>query len=717
MSKYYLYFLLLSSLFLACQNQKQGEDFEEKYQNIRVGYPNDDPYRDTSAIRLYGRVIPDTFHRLETPSALQNKWIRNQQSLTQNYFKNLPFRDGIKKRLEELWDYETYSSPQRKGPYYFFYKKSSKENREVLYRRAGVAGNLELVLDPNGLSKEAYIPNSESISSDGTYLAYQVKEVGRATNQIIIKDIETGKVMPDTVKGVKSSDIAWFGRGFFYSRFAISNADGLDKFHQIFYHALGNKPEEDEFVYGDRYHANWVFDLAVTEDEKYLVLRSSGDVPGNGLLVRDLTAKEPDFVSLVDSLKWHFEIIGNDGADLLVLTNYKSPMQRLARINPSRPEVASWETVIDNKEDRLLDEAHLFGKKLILKYLYRASTVLEVYDLQGQLLQEIVLPKGAVVEQITGKQASEEAFFSCSSLIQPQSIYRLDLNSFESEVYQAPEALWDPLDLEFEQVWYSSYDKKSIPMFIYHKKGVKPDGNNMAFLFCNGGFNQKLLPKFNPTDLHLFTVILENGGVCAIPYIRGGGEFGHNWNQAGLKKNKKNSFNDFLFAAQYLINKGYTSTEKLAIHGKGHGGLVVGYSIIERPDMFQVALPKAGIFDLLKFAELSNAPSFINEFGDPKLRQNFDYLFAYSPVYRVESTIYPAILMSADINDPVFNPAHSYKFAASLQSNQLGSNPILMRIDTLADPQGGNSLAEKIDEAADILTFMFYNLQEEVLYE
>lgn len=717
MSKYYLQILLIFSIFVACKPEKQGKEFHEKYQNIRVNYPNDEAYRDTSSLNLYGKTIKDTFRTLETASSLQTRWIKNQQSLTQNYFNNVPFRDGIKKRLEALWDYEVYSSPQKKGGFYFFYKRNSQENLEVLYRREGVDGDLELVLDPNDLTNVGYIPNSEAISGDGTYLAYQIRKSGRNINQIVIKDIETGIVLPDTVKNVKASSIAWYGRGFFYSRFAISDGVEADKFHQVYYHALGNKPEEDQFVFGDRYHADWIFELAVTEDEKYLVLKAMGNGPGNALLVRDLTAQEPDFISLVDSLNWKFEIIGNEGVELLVLTNYRAPMQRVARINPSRPELTSWREVIAEKDEQLLDEVHLLGSKLVTKYLYRAATQLSVYDLNGQLLKEIDLPKGGVVEHITGSKSSNEAFFSCSSIIQPRSIYQLDLNSFASEVYQAPKAIWDPLDLEFEQVWYSSYDKHSIPMFIFHKKGIKLDGNNLAFLFCKGGFNEKLLPKFNPTDLHLFSIILENEGICGIPYIRGGGEFGHQWHQAGLKKGKVNGFNDFLFAAQYLINQGYTSTSNLAIYGEEHGGLVVGYSIIERPDMFGVAITRKGIFDLLKFPAFSNKPDWWYEFGDPTQNRNFDYLYAYSPVYRVERADYPAVFMSAFTNEPKINPVDSYKFAATLQSNQLGINPILIRLDTLSNHQAGQEVNKKIDEAADILTFLFYNLKKEALYE
>ena len=717
MSKFCFYSAFILSLLTACNPTSEPIPFTEKYQLISVGYPNAQPYHDTAKVKVYGREIRDPFHKLETSSVLQSQWVKTQKSLTRNYFKNVPFREGIKKRLEELWDYEVYSSPQRKGGYYFFYKTNGKSKHSVLYRREGVDGLLELVLDPNEMNNTSYVAQSESVSNDGAYLAFQIRDKKDNTNQIVVLDIASGQMLRDTISGVKMSSIAWYNNGFFYSRFAVNDDGRNNKFHQVYYHRLGDLNSDDEFVFGDRYHPDWVFDLKVTEDERYLVLTATSGNSGNGLLVRDLTSDEPDFTYLVDNLKWNFEVIGNIGKELLVLTNYRSPMQRLAKVNPIRPEIASLQDIIPTKEDRLLDEVHLLGRKLVVKYLFRAATLLEIYDLDGQLQKEVELPKGGVVESITGTQSGSEAFFSCSSLIQPRSIYRLDLNDYTSEVYQAPDALWNPLDIQFEQVWFSSYDKRSIPMFIYHKKGIKLNGNNPAFLFCNGGFNDKLLPAFNPTDMHLITMILEQGGVCAIPYIRGGGEFGSNWHLAGTGKNKKNSFNDFLFAAQYLINKSYTSENKIAAYGEGHGGLVVGYAAIERPDMFGVVVPRRAILDLLKFKEYSPNDAWINEFGDPELRQNFDYLYAYSPVYRVESAQYPAVLMSTPLQDTEIAPFQSFKYATSLQVNQKGKAPILINIEDGEVDENSMPLIEKIETATDILSFIFYNLQQEALYE
>ena len=358
MSKYGLQFLSFLFLFVACKPEKQSIDFNEKYQNIRVVYPNDKAYRDTAKVSIYGQLIADSFQMLGTTSALQQQWLKKQQSLTDNYFEKLPFREGIEKRLEALWDHEVYSPPERKGAFYFFYKKHGKEVYHTLYRRRGVDGALELVLDPNQLPANRYRPGTEAISGNGNYLAYQVAQAGKNVNDILILDITTQEVLTDTIKGVKSSSVAWYGDGFFYSRFAVSGEGQVDKFHQVYYHTLGQSPDTDLFVFGDRYHPNWVFDIAVTEDEKFLVLISKGDVPGNGMLVRDLTAREPDFVSLVDSLRWNFELVGNDGDDLLMLTNYRSPMQRLVRVELSRPEIASWEDVLPVRDDRLLEEFH-----------------------------------------------------------------------------------------------------------------------------------------------------------------------------------------------------------------------------------------------------------------------------------------------------------------------------------------------------------------------
>ena len=411
MSRFCIYIVLILIFFTACKKDNGPITFRDKYQQITIGYPNDNSYKDTAKITIHGRSIDDPFHKLETPSALQTQWVKTQQSLTRNYFKNLPFKEGIKNRLEELWDYEVYSAPQRKGRYYFFYKTNGKERYSILYRREGVDGPLELVLDPNELSEGSYISNSESISGDGAFLAYQIRQPGERTNQIVTLDIATGEMLPDTVKGVKASSIAWYNRGFFYCRFAVNDEGQNNKFHQVYYHSLGDSPEEDEFVYGDRYHPDWIFDLKVTEDESYLVLTSRGSIAGNGLLVRDLTAEEPDFVYLVDSLQWNFEVVGNKGKELLVLTNYRSPMQRLARVNPIRPELSSWKSVLPAQEDRLLDEVHVLGGKLVAKYLFRASTILEIYDFDGNLQKEVELPKGGVAEDITGTQSGTEAFF------------------------------------------------------------------------------------------------------------------------------------------------------------------------------------------------------------------------------------------------------------------------------------------------------------------
>ena len=714
---------LLLALLSACKNDGQGGDANQivpNFRDIKIQYP--ETYRDTAVVDDYfGQKVADPYRWLEDDNSEQtSRWVQTQQSLTENYFKNIPYREAIRNRLSALWNYERYSAPMKRGDYYYIFKNDGLQNQDVLYRMASLEGPMEPVLNPNNFSTDGTVALGEySFSADGSLLAYQASEAGSDWRTIYIKDLSSGGMLKDTVRWVKFSGISWFRDGFFYSRYPVPKEGealaGKNEFHQVFYHRVGTSQEEDDIVYADRLHPLRNAAAEVTDDEHFLILSTSESTSGNALYFRDLRTNTPYFTPVVETFDYDFTVAGSDDNGIYVLTNYKAPNRRLIRISTRQPDVRYWQEIIPEAKD-VLQEAHLFGGKLVTHYLHDAYSQAKVFSLEGKEEQILELPGIGTILNFSGKADSPELFYEFTSLVQPATIYRSDLQTKKQSVYKKPEISFDGDAYVVKQIQYKSYDGAMIPMFIVHRKGLKLDGTNPTLLYGYGGFDIPVLPIFNRTRYMLFPVVLENGGVCAVANIRGGGEFGKAWHDAGTKHQKQNVFDDFQAAAEYLIVNKYTSPQKLAIHGASNGGLLVGACLTQRPDLYAVALPAVGVLDMLRYQKFTIGWAWANDYGSSDNKEDFDYLFAYSPLHNITRQRYPATLITTADHDDRVVPAHSFKFAATLQARQQGDAPILIRIEPSAGHGAGKPTSKRIEEGTDMLAFMFYNMKEGFWY-
>ncbi|MCB0551685.1 MAG: S9 family peptidase [Phaeodactylibacter sp.] len=713
-------FLLLSLFSCKTDQKEDSAGILPEFRDLAVRYP--ETFRDTSVVDDYfGTKVADPYRWLEdenSPEAL--RWIGQQQSLTNNYLKYIPYREAIRRRLTELWNYERYTSPIRRGEYYYMFKNDGLQNQDVLFRMAKLDSPLETVLDPNRFSSDGTVSLGEiAFSKDGSRLAYQISDAGSDWRSILVRDLSSGRNLQDTVRWVKFSQVAWSGDGFFYSRYPEplpgEALAGSNEFHQVYYHKLGTSQSEDVLAFADRRNPKRNIYARTTDDERFLVLSVVESTSGNALYFRDLRTDDPTFVPIVEGFDHDFELIGSEENNLYILTNFKAPNKRLLRINTQQPGARYWQEVIPASED-VLQEAYFFGGKLILHYLHDAYSQLKVFSTEGKEEKTIELPGIGTVLEVSGRKDSPEAFYTFSSLIQPNTIYRLDLNSFGQSVFKQPKSAFDSDAYEVKQVRYKSYDGVEVPMFIVHKKGMKLNGNHPTLLYGYGGFDIPVLPVFNRTRFMLFPVILENGGVCAVASIRGGGEFGTAWHEAGTKHRKQNVFDDFQAAAEYLIANQYTNSTKLGIHGASNGGLLVGACLVQRPDLYAVALPAVGVLDMLRYQKFTIGWAWADDYGLSDNEEDFNYLYAYSPLHNVTRQKYPATLITTADHDDRVVPAHSFKFGSALQANQESNAPVLIRIESSAGHGAGTPTSKRIEAGADMLSFMLYNMKEGVIY-
>ncbi len=714
--------LLLLSL-LACTNDKKNNEgsVETNFTNIQVQYPK--TYLDTAVVDDYfGMRVADPYRWLEDEDAPSTeRWAKLQRSLTDNYMSYIPYRDAIRQRLAQLWNYERFSTPQKVGGYYYIFRNDGLQNQDILYRLRALDGELEAVLDPNKMSKDGTIALSEySFSKDGSLLAYQLSDSGSDWKTIHIKSLDSGSPAKDTLRWVKFSGISWYRDGFFYSRYPEPEEGealtGVNMFHQVYYHKVGNPQSEDELAFADRLHPDRIANTTTTEDERFLILSLAKSTSGNALYFRDLSTNELAFTPIEEGFEHDFEVVGNNGNDLFVLSNHNAPNGRLLRINTRQPGQRYWQEAIPESEKDVMRDAYLCGGKLVVHYLHDAYSQLRVFNLNGEEEQIIQLPGIGTVTDVEGKAGDPEMFYEFTSLTQPGTIYRVDLRSLSQSLYKKPDSAFEGEDYETRQVMYKSYDGTDIPLLIVHRKGLRLDGNRPTLLYGYGGFNIPVLPAFNRTRYMLFPVVLENGGVCAIANIRGGGEFGTAWHKAGTKHQKQNVFDDFQAAAEYLIANKYTSPSKLAIHGASNGGLLVGACLTQRPDLYAVALPAVGVMDMLRYHKFTIGWAWADDYGTSDTREDFDYLFAYSPLHNIAQESYPATLITTADHDDRVVPAHSYKFAATLQAKQQGDAPVLIRIEPSAGHGAGSPTTKRIEAGADMLAFMLYNMKEPVTY-
>lgn len=661
----------------------------------------------------FGTTVEDPYRWLEDDNSSETaEWVKKQNELTFGYLHSLPYREQINKRLTELWDYPKYGTPFKEAGKYFFYKNNGLQNQSVLYTTTDLSSEPTVLLDPNTLSEDgtAALTGIE-ISEDGKYLVYQLAKSGSDWNEIFVKNIETGEMLSDHIEWVKFSGLSWYDGGFFYSAYdkpdSGSELSKSNQFQKVFYHKLGTNQSDDILIANDTENAKRMFGARISDDKRFLFLSKSQGTHGNALDIKDLSKKNSSFVSIMSSFDYEFNAVDNIGNDILVLTNYKAPKYRLIRINSSSPEESNWADVIPEKND-VLESVSLLAGKLVVKYMNDAKSKVEVYSYEGVLDHVVELPGIGTVSNFSGKRDDNVAYFGFTSFNTPGEIHKYEFDTKTSSLHFRPEVKFNPDDFEVKQEFYVSKDGTKVPMFIVHKKGIALDGNNPTLLYAYGGFNISLTPSFSVARI----AFIENGGVLAVANLRGGGEYGEDWHEAGTKLKKQNVFDDFIAAAEYLISQKYTSSKKLAIQGGSNGGLLVGAVVNQRPELFKVALPAVGVMDMLRFHKFTIGWAWASDYGSSEQSEEmFKYLAAYSPYHNItKGTSYPAILATTADHDDRVVPAHTFKYMARMQEYNAGKLPVLIRIDIKAGHGAGKPTSKQIDEYTDIWSFVFYNL-------
>jgi prolyl oligopeptidase len=663
----------------------------------------------------FGKKIVDPYRWLEDDNSVETaEWVKAENKITYDYLSKIPFRDQVKKRLTDLWNYEKVSAPFKQGSNYFFYKNDGIQNQAVLYKQKSLEAAPEVLLDPNKLSADGTVAlGGIGFSKDGKTMGYAISKAGSDWEEIHVVDVTTGKQLKDILKWVKFSGISFRGNGFYYSRYdAPAKGKELSKkneFHKVYYHKIGDEQNKDVLVFEDKKNPLRNFVGGVTEDERFLIISGSESTSGNSLHVKDLSKPNTDFKTIVKGFDNDFNVIDNNGDVLLVQTNNNASNYQLIGIDFNHPEPALWKTIIGQTPE-LLQSVSIAGKKLIANYLVDVHSKLLTFDFEGKLQGEIELPSVGMVDAINSEKKSDEVFFTFQNWTTPTETYQYDVSKNNRKLFHKPVVPFNNNDFETKQFFYQSKDGKKIPMFITYKKGLQLNGNNPCFLYAYGGFNISVTPSFSASRM----VFLENGGIYAVANIRGGGEYGEEWHKAGTVLNKQNVFDDFIAAAEYLIAEKYTNKEKLAIHGRSNGGLLIGAVITQRPDLFKVALPGVGVLDMLRYHKFTIGWAWASDYGTSTDEKQFLNLLKYSPLHNVQKLAYPATMIVTGDHDDRVVPAHSFKFAATLQEFQQGDNPILIRIDVNAGHGAGKPTSKQIDEWSDIWSFVMYNLEMKI---
>jgi prolyl oligopeptidase len=664
----------------------------------------------------HGKVIPDPYHWLEDDEAADTRqWVVAQNKVTFEYLAQIPFRRNLKERLEKLWNYEKYSAPFKYGGYTYFYKNDGLQNQYVVYRQKD-EGTPEVFFDPNEFSKDGTTSLTDlRFTKDGRLAAYAISEGGADWRTVFVIDAETKKLIGEPIKNVKFSAISWRGNeGFYYSAYAKptsgSTLSGKTQYHQLFFHRLGTPQSEDELIFGGALYPRRYVIGTVSEDENWLAISAANSTSGNELYMKDLRRSDSPIEPIVSNFDHDHSLVHSAGETWFILTNYGAPNRRLVKVAASNPKPESWQDVIAEKKEPL--SVTTGGGYFFAQYLKDALAYVEQLDTGGNVIRTVELPGAGTVAGFSGKWAEKELYFIFTSYINPGTIYKYLPESGPMELYKKSSVDFDARAYVSRQVFYTSKDGTRIPMMITHKKGLTLDGQNPTLLYGYGGFNISLTPMFSVSN----TVWLEKGGVFAVPNLRGGGEYGESWHKAGIQFQKQNVFDDFIAAAEYLIEEGYTSSDYLALHGGSNGGLLVGAVMTQRPELARVALPAVGVLDMLRYHQFTAGAGWAYDYGTAEdSPEMFDYLLGYSPYHNLEEgTAYPAtLIMTADHDDRVV-PAHSFKFAARLQEVQGGANPALIRIETKAGHGMGKPTAKIIEEQADKWAFTLYNMGVEI---
>ncbi len=667
----------------------------------------------------HGTRVPDPYRWLEDPDSPESRtWIEAENRLTAAYLAEIPARSTIRERLTKLWNYPKYGAPFRKARRYFFFKNDGLQNQSVLYKQASLTADPETLLDPNLLSEDGTVALSTlAVSDDGRLLAYGTSASGSDWEEFRVRDIAEGRDRSDHLKWIKFSGASWTndGAGFFYSRYpepADKALTEVNRFQRLYYHRLGTDQAQDVLVYERPDQPDWGMNAEVTDDGRYAVLQVwLGTDRRNRVYYLDLKdAKRPkvtgEVVRLLDDFDASYAFVGNDGPVFYFLTDLDAPRKRVIAIDTRHPERAGWREIIPQAPD-VLDGVQIIHDTFVANYMHDASSRLRLFARDGRFVKDLPLPTLGSIGAISGERKDDEMFYAFTSFLYPTTIFRYAFKSGVTSVFKAPAIDFDPSGYETKQVFYTSKDGTRVPMFITHKKGLRLDGSNPTYLYGYGGFNISLTPSFSVAML----VWLELGGVYAVPNLRGGGEYGEEWHQAGMHDKKQNVFDDFIAAAEYLIAQGYTSPAKLAIAGGSNGGLLVGAAITQRPELFGAALPAVGVMDMLRFHKFTIGWAWVTDYGSADSAAQFPYLYKYSPLHNIRAgTRYPATLVTTADHDDRVVPGHSFKFTATLQAAQAGPQPVLIEIETKAGHGAGKPTSKLIEEQADRFAFLGRNL-------
>lgn len=694
---------LTAALLAACTN-------ETKREPIAVNYPT--TKKVDTVDTYFGTNVQDPYRWLEDDrSAETEAWVKEQNSTTFGYLDNIPFRDDLKDRLSKLWNYEKLGSPFKEGDYTYFYKNDGLQNQYVVYRQKG-DDEPEIFLNPNTFSEDGTTSLAGlRFTKDGSLATYLISEGGSDWRKAIVIDTETKEIVEDTLVDIKFSGISWRGKdGFYYSSYDKPKGSELSAKtdqHKVYYHKLGTSQKDDELVYGGKpLEKHRYVGASVTEDDRFLIISASVSTSGNKLFIQDLEDPNGLLITMVEDTDSDNYIIDNVGPKLYVVTNRNAPNQKIVTVDAANPSHENWVDFIPETENVL--SPNTGGGYFFAEYMVDAISKVLQYDYDGKLVREVKLPGVGSASGFGGKKEDKEFYFSFTNYNTPGSSYKYNVETGEYEQYWKPEIDFNPADYESTQVFYTSKDGTKVPMIITHKKGLVLNGKNPTILYGYGGFNISLTPSFSIVN----AVWMEQGGVYAVPNLRGGGEYGKKWHDAGIKTKKQNVFDDFIAAAEYLIEKNYTSSEYLAIRGGSNGGLLVGATMTQRPDLMQVALPAVGVMDMLRYHTFTAGAGWAYDYGTAEeTEEMFNYLKGYSPVHNVkEGVSYPATLVTTGDHDDRVVPAHSFKFAAELQEKQAGEAPTLIRIETNAGHGAGTPVSKTIEQYADIFGFTLYNM-------
>ena len=693
-----------SALFIAVITMASSGFCQLKYPDTKKVTQTDD---------YFGTKVSDPYRWLEDDKSDETAaWVAAENKVTQDYLSKIPFRDKVRKRLEEMWNYPKYSSPVKHGSYYYYYKNDGLQNQSILYRQVGINGTPEVFIDPNTISKDGTAAvGAPAFSKNKKYAAYLIAQSGSDWQEGHVMDVTTKNILDDKVQWIKFSGISWKGdEGFYYSRYPQPDEKSMmskqNRFHKVYYHKLGSPQSSDALVYEDATHPLRNVYAEVTEDEHFLIINTTEGTSGSEIWVKDIKNNQKDFTLLIKGFDTEASVVDNDGDRLLVLTNADAPNYKVVSIDPKNPAKENRQTIIPTRTKLLLNVGTA-GDKLFLTYLEDASSRVYQTNYKGILEREIKLPGIGSAGGFNGNREDNELFYSYASFNYPPAIFRYSISNGQTELFRKAEAKIDADNYLTVQSFFTSKDGAKVPMFITYKKGLKLDGNNPTLVTGYGGFNIPSTPGFSISN----AFFLEQGGVYVLVNLRGGNEYGEAWHKAGMLQNKQNVFNDFIGAAEFLIRTKYTNPLKLAMRGGSNGGLLIGAIMTQRPDLFKVAIPQVGVMDMLRYHTFTIGHAWATEYGRSDKEEDFRNLIKYSPLHNLKKGVtYPATLITTADHDDRVVPAHSFKFAATLQEDNNGTNPTLIRIETKAGHGGGKPTSKQIDEASDIWSFIMYNL-------